>query len=366
MSVTPSAPHDEPDRPDVLVERRGRLGLITLNRPQALNALTHAMVDTVAAALDDWAEDDAISTVAVVGAGDRGLCAGGDIVGLYRDVTEGDGMRAAAFWRAEYAMNARINSYSKPFVAIQDGIVLGGGVGISAFGSHRVVTERSRLGFPEVTIGFIPDVGGTWLLSRAPGEVGTRLALSAETVGPADAIWIGLSDTFVPQARIPELLSALETDGADAAVTAFAADPGPGDLGAQRSWTDAAFSADTIEGILGRLRDSDSPEASAIATVIAEKSPIALAVTLEALRRARSLPSLPHALNQDYRVSRHSSGTHDFAEGIRALVIDKDRNPQWEHRDHGTVTHTEVAAFFARPADGDLNVSESSSKETAS
>jgi enoyl-CoA hydratase len=354
------------DEPEVIVEDRGRLGLLTLNRPKAINALTHGMVTIIREALESWADDAAIATVAVIGAGERGLCAGGDVVGLYRDVTESDGLGAAAFWRDEYTLNARIANYPKPFVAIQDGIVLGGGIGVSAHGSHRVVTERSKLGFPEATIGYIPDVGATWLLSRAPGELGTRMALSAATIGPADAILVGLADSYMPSDRIPTLLTALETEEPSVAIAILSADPEPGVLAAQREWTDDAFAADTVSGILRRLRQYTNPEAPVLADRVAPKSPIALAVTLETLRRARKLPSLEAALDQEYRVSRHSSTTHDFAEGIRAQIVEKDRNPRWNPSGHEQVTEDDIAAFFEIPSDGDLGLSTPSIlKETA-
>lgn len=355
----------EAAEPEVLIEKRGRLGLLTLNRPRAINALTHDMVRLISDALDRWAADDTIATVAIVGAGDRGLCAGGDVVSLYRDVTEGDGLRAAQFWRDEYAMNARIARYPKPYVAIQDGIVLGGGIGISAHGSHRVVTERSRLGFPEVTIGYIPDVGATWLLSRAPGALGVRLALSAANVGAADAILVGFSDAFVPSARIATLLTALESEQPETAIATVADDPGTGVLAAQRSWSDQAFAADSVPEVLERLRVSGVAEASGLADAIQTKSPLALAVTLAAVRRAGTLPSLEAALAQEYRVSRHSSASHDFAEGIRAQLIDKDRDPRWVPPTHAEVADSDVAAFFETPPDGDLVLpSAPTSKET--
>jgi enoyl-CoA hydratase len=342
--------------PDVIADERGRLGLLTLNRPKALNALTHTMVLLISDALDRWADNDAISAVAVTGSGDRGLCAGGDVVGLYRDVTGADGKSAAAFWRDEYAMNARIANYPKPFIAIQDGMVLGGGIGVSAHGSHRVVTERSKLGFPEVTIGFVPDVGASWLLSRAPGELGTRLALSAETVGPADAILVGFSDAFVPSDRIPAMLTALETEQPSAAIATFAGQPEQGVLAAQREWTDDVFGQSSVALILDRLAVQGTATASGLAEGIAKKSPLALAVTLEALRRARGATSLEEVLDQDYRVSRHASMTKDFAEGIRAQLIDKDRNPRWSPSELADVTDAEVAKFFATPSDGELGL----------
>jgi len=360
MNVVVAEP---PAEPEVLVEQRGRLGLLTLNRPRAINALTHGMVHLITAALARWRDDPSVSTVAVVGAGERGLCAGGDVVSLYRDVTIGDGLGAASFWRDEYAMNAAIAGYPKPFVAIQDGIVLGGGVGVSAHGSHRIVTERTRIGFPETTIGFVPDVGATWLLSHAPGELGTRLALTAESVAAADAILVGFADAFVPADRIAALLAALETTDADTAVAALAMPAPPGVLAAGRGWVDTVFSAGRVPEIIARLRREPDPEASALADIVATKSPTALAVTLESIRRAQALPDLSAALKQEYRVSRHAAAAPDFAEGVRAQLVDKDRTPQWRPLTHDRITRDDVEAFFAPVPGGDLILH--SSKETA-
>lgn len=350
MSDEPVVAADE-----VVVERRGRAGILTLNRPKSINALTPGMVGILASALEAWRTDDEVKTVIIRGAGERGLCAGGDIVALYTDAKDGDGLASAAFWREEYALNATIDSYPKPIVAIQDGIVLGGGIGVSAHASHRVVTERSRLGFPEVTIGFVPDVGATWLLSRAPGELGTRLALTAQQVGAADAITVGFSDSFVPSQSLPDLYVALETESADDALARFARTPPDGTLEQARGWIDEAFSADTISEIVQRLRTSSSDDARALAEVIDAKSPTALAVTVESLRRARSARSLRQALITEFRVSRHATTTPDFVEGIRAQVIDKDRTPRWNPATAARVTDDDVAAFFEPPSDGDLS-----------
>ena len=326
---------------EVLFSTRGSLGHIVLNRPRAINALTHGMVTAVASQLELWAADDAVQTVVLTGAGERGLCAGGDIVAMYRDATSGDGSVADAFWRAEYAMDARIASYPKPFVAIMDGVTLGGGVGIAAHASHRVVTERSKVGMPETTIGYIPDVGGLWLLARAPGELGTLLALTGEPVGAADAIALGLADVFVPSASLPELLGALETSLPDAVLATYADTPPDASLLPQRSWIDKAFAGDDLGGIVARLDGHD------VLDVISAKSPTALAVTLAAIRRMRSLNSLEEALAQDLRVSVHALASHDFAEGIRAQVIDKDRNPKWEPARIEDVPDEVVEAYFA-------------------
>lgn len=332
--------------PPVLTERRGRLGLITLNRPGAINALTHEMVGLISNALDAWRDDPEIATVAVDGVGDRGLCAGGDVVSLYEDARQGDGTASAAFWRDEYAMNAAIASYPKPYVALQRGLVLGGGIGVSTHGSHRVVSETSRLGFPEVTIGYIPDVGASWLLSRAPGELGTRIALTAESVSAADAILLGLADVFVAADRIEGLLAALETEDVDDAIARFSQDPPPGRFEHERTWTDAAFAADTVPEILAALRALGDDDADTLAATIDEKSPTALAVTLESLRRARDLPDLEAALRTEFRVSMHALRTHDFAEGIRAQLIERDRNPRWVPAAHTDVTPEIIGAYF--------------------
>ena len=317
---------------EVLFERRGSLARIALNRPRAINALTHGMVVAIAAKLAEWATDDSVERVVLTGAGERGLCAGGDIVSLYRDATDGDGAASEAFWRDEYALDAHIARYPKPFVSIMDGVTLGGGVGLAAHASHRVVTERSKVGMPETTIGFVPDVGGTWLLSRMPGELGTYLALSATPVGPGDAIALGLADYFVPSSLLPDLLESGDP-------VAFAQEPPSPVLLLEQGWIDAGFEGSDLATILTRV------EGREVAEVIAAKSPTALTVTLESLRRSRELPDLPAALAQEFRVSMHALTTPDFAEGIRAQVIDKDRNPRWNPARVQDVTN--VDEFFA-------------------
>ncbi|KDA05331.1 3-hydroxyisobutyryl-CoA hydrolase [Microbacterium sp. CH12i] len=339
---------------EVLFEQRGRLGLVTLNRPRAINALTHRMVQLIRPALARWAADESIATVAIVGAGERGLCAGGDIVSLYNDAVSGDGSASAEFWFDEYHLNSEIARFPKPIVAVQDGIVLGGGIGISAHASHRVVTERGRLGLPEVGIGFVPDVGATWLLSRASGEVGTFLALTAASVGAADAIEVGLSDVYIRSERIANLLAALEATDAGEAVMLLSEDPGAPPLHTTRSWIDEAFATHDVSEIIRRLRLSGIAEAGQAADAIVAKSPTALAVTRESLRRAAQLSSLEEALDQEYRVSLRMLKTHDFTEGVRAQVIDKDRNPRWEPA--GDVDAAEIKAFFEPSDDRELGL----------
>lgn len=333
----------------VLLERRGHLGVITLNRPRAINALTHEMVRLVLRALDEWEDDATVHTVAVTGAGERGLCAGGDVVALYEAAVRGPLEPAVDFWADEYTMNARIAAYPKPVVAVQDGLVLGGGIGVSSHASHRIVTERSRLGFPEVTIGFVPDVGGTWLLSRAPGELGTRLAVTGASVGAADAVHVGLADHLVPSRSVPELLARLETEDPDPVVAALAQDPGPAPLAAERELTDRVFAPDSVVAILAALDADGGQVTRELATTVRAKSPTALSVTLTALRRARGLGSLEEALAQEFRVSTRHLTAPDFAEGIRAQLVDKDRTPRWRPARPEEVPPSLVEEFF-RPS----------------
>ena len=338
---------------DVLFERRGHLGVITLNRPKAVNALNAGMVEAMLAQLTDWAEDDAVATVLVRGAGDRGLCAGGDIVAIYGDMLAG-GSATVEFWTTEYRLNALISGYPKPYVAFMDGLVLGGGVGISAHGSVRVVTERTRTGMPETTIGFVPDVGGTLLLSRSPGESGTHAALTGAHLSGADALFLGLADHFVPSASLAALAEALESSTPDAAVGLFMQEPPASVLEEQRDWIDAAYATDDAEEIVRRLRAAGGEAAEAAATIEA-KSPTAVKLTLASLRRVRGL-SLEETLVQEYRVGLRSLAGPDFREGIRAQVVDKDRNPQWKPATLAEVTAADVEHYFAPLGDRELRL----------
>jgi enoyl-CoA hydratase len=344
------------DEPKVLVTVEGHLGRITLNRPRTLNALDHEMVRTIDAALTAWESDPAVRTVAIVGAGERGLCAGGDIRSIYRDACEG-GTGSLDFWADEYRLNAHVARYPKPYVAIMDGLVMGGGVGVSAHARLRVVTERSRIAMPEVGIGFVPDVGGTYLLSRSPGELGTHVGLTTAHLSAADAVLCGLADYFVPSARISDLLSGLAGGDADTVVRAFDEEPPPGTLADQIDWINRCYAADTVEEILDRLR-AGGEEAGSAAKEIGTKSPTALKVTLSSLRSAGTLPDLESVLNQEYRVSSTCLRTPDMAEGIRAQIIDKDRDPRWSPATLSEVTDDTVAAFFRPLGDRELGLGE--------
>ncbi|WP_316524666.1 enoyl-CoA hydratase/isomerase family protein [Kitasatospora brasiliensis] len=341
----------------------GGVGRIVLNRPRALNSLTRDMVIALHATLDGWATDDRIRAVALTGAGERGLCAGGDIRVMHGDAKTG-GAATRAFFRDEYRLNALIARYPKPYVAVMDGITMGGGVGVSAHGTVRIVTERSVVAMPETRIGLVPDVGGSRLLAGAPGELGTHLGLTSASMGPGDALLCGFADHFVPSARIPDLLDALSRSTAAATATAMSvtevdglvaahAEPAPpAALTGQRPWIDACYAADTVEEIVDRLFDSGVQEAKEAAEALLANSPTAVKTTLAALRRARTLPSLEAVLDQEYRISCTALDSHDLVEGIRAQVIDKDLTPRWEPATLAEVTEADVARYFA-PREGD-------------
>jgi enoyl-CoA hydratase len=341
---------------DVLLSVDNGVGLLTLNRPKAINSLNHVMVTGLARALDEWEHADDVHTVLLSGAGDRGLCAGGDVIALYHSA-KGDGTAARSFWHDEYVLNARIARYPKPYVALMDGIVMGGGVGLSSHASVRVVTDTTKIGMPEVGIGYIPDVGGTYLLPRAPGHLGLHAALTGAPFSGADAIAMGFADHFVPQNELAKFTASVLQDGADAAVAAHAIEPPASPLLAQQHWIDECFAGETVADIIAELRGHDSGPANDAANLMATRSPIALAVTLAAIRRAAKLDTLEAVLVEEYRTSCAALLSHDFVEGIRAQLIDKDRKPKWSPSTLALCDDAAVAAYFA-PANPDLTFPE--------
>lgn len=347
--------HEDP----VLLHTEGHIRHLTLNRPRALNALNHTMVLRLSEALDEAEADPSVAAVVLTGAGERGLCAGGDIRSVRDDALAG-GTASLDFWRDEYRLNARIARFPKPYVALMDGIVMGGGVGVSAHGSTRIVTERSRVAMPETGIGFVPDVGGTRLLGSAPGELGTHLALTGDAVGAADALLCGLADHYVPSADLPALLAALDAcataEEVTGAVERFAGTAPGGELAGHREWIDACYPADTVEEIVERLDASGVPAAKQAAATILAKSPTALKVTREAVRRARLLDSLEAVLDQEFRVSSVAFTGPDLVEGVRAQIIDKDRDPHWNPATLAEVTAAEVERHFAPLGDAELGL----------
>lgn len=316
------------------------------------------MVQQVDTTLRDWADDDVVEAVLITGAGERGLSAGGDIVAVYRLLTTGRGPEAARFFFVEYGMNHRIATYAKPYIALMDGIVLGGGLGVSAHGSHRVVTERTRIGMPEVGIGFTPDVGLSFLLSRAPGRTGMHLALTGTHVTGADAIYLGLADHYVPSDRLDQLRRDLETVAPDEAIARHATEPPESHLHAQRTWIDRCYAPERLVDLLAALEAEaeENNDARSAAATLAAVSPTALAVTHAAQLRLAEIDSLAEALAQEYRTGVHLMHGHDMVEGIRAQVIDKDRSPRWDPPRLEQITDDDVAAHFDAPASGDLKM----------
>ena len=337
---------------DVLVSVRNGVGILTLNRPKAINSLNDAMVAGISEALHAWADDDSIHTVLLTGAGERGLCAGGDVVALYHSAKADDGA-AQRFWWDEYLLNAYIGGYPKPYVALMDGIVMGGGVGVASHGSVRIATDTTKMAMPEVGIGFIPDVGGTYLLSRAPGALGLHAALTGAPFSGADAIAMGFADHYVPHDKLADFAETVVNDGVDNALAIYATEPPTSPLLEQRGWIDECYAGDTVADIIAALRGHDEQSAHAAADLIATRSPIALSVTLEAVRRAAELATLEDVLRQEYRTSCASVKSHDFVEGIRAQLVDKDRNPQWSPVSVAAVTPADIEAYFV-PTDPDL------------
>ena len=338
---------------EVLTRVDNGVGLITLNRPKAINSLNQTMVDVLRRLLTRWEDDDAVGAVVLSGAGERGLCAGGDVVAVYHSARK-DGVEVRKFWRDEYLLDGQVGRFAKPYVSLMDGIVMGGGVGVSAHGSVRVVTETSKVAMPEVGIGFVPDVGGAFLLSRAPGALGLYAGLTGAPFSGADAIALGFADHYVPHGQLDAFTQTIVDDGIERALAAHAVEPPASDLVAQRHWIDECFAGETVEDIVAALRGHDTGPAQDAANLIATRSPIAVSVALEAVRRAAKAESLEDVLVQDYRVSSASARSHDLVEGIRAQIIDKDRNPKWSPANLAAVTAADIDAYFA-PVDDDLS-----------
>ncbi|WP_435200590.1 enoyl-CoA hydratase/isomerase family protein [Janibacter sp. GS2] len=331
---------------EVLFAQDGVLGRVLLNRPRAINSLTREMVRAVRARLETWADDDAVSVVSIEGAGERGLCAGGDIRAV-REAHLAGTTGGVDFWADEYVLDAQIAEYPKPVIAVMDGIVMGGGLGISMFADARWVTERSKVAMPETRIGFFPDVAATYLLSRAPGELGTHMALTGTTITGADAVHVGLADSVIDSTSVPDLLAEV-ADGrpVEAVATGAAGDEGSL-LAPARGWIDECYASDDPAAILERLRAHPHQDARAAAVEIAARSPLSVAVTLEALRRAADARSVREVLETDTTVSARLLERADFTEGVRAQLVDKDRSPTWEHARLDEVTREEVLALFA-------------------
>ncbi len=339
--------------PDILFERRGAAGVVTLNRPKALNAVSHAMVLAFHAQLNEWAGDPAITRVVITAAGERAFSAGGDIRALYDLGLAGKHDEALQFWADEYPLNAAIKNYRKPYVALLDGITMGGGVGVSVHGSHRVAGDRFSFAMPEVSIGFFPDVGATWFLPRMPGEIGTYCALTGERFGIADGVGAGIATHRIPSAQFPALLEGLSgTVPVDAVLSAFSEPAGDGPILSRRAAIDRLFTGDHVEDILYVLdREAGSVSADAewagkTAATIRAKSPLSLKLALAQVRRGASW-DFETCMRAEFRIVSRIIHGHDFYEGVRSVIVDKDNKPQWQPATLAEVSDAEVERHFA-------------------
>jgi enoyl-CoA hydratase/carnithine racemase len=321
------------------------VGRILLNRPRALNALNLPMIRACAAILQTWRDDPHVDAVVIEGAGDRAFCAGGDIRVLREAQIAGDLATVDEFFAEEYALNLAIATYPKPYIALVDGICMGGGIGLSVHAPYRVATEHAGFAMPETAIGFFTDIGATFLLPRLAGALGTYLGLTGARVNGADAVHAGLATHFTPRDRLPALSAALATDGV-AALAAFNQPLPPDTLAEHRSAIDRCFAAETVSAIVARLEAEATPWADATLKALRHVSPSALHWTLLALRRGRDL-TLKQALDAEFALTRSTMAQPDFAEGVRAMLVDKDRKPKWQPARIEDVDPARIAAVFA-------------------
>lgn len=337
---------------DVLVKVVGSCGRITLNRPKALNALTHPMARAMLETLTAWAADPAVKAVVIDGTGEKAFCAGGDIVALHDDGKR-DPELPREFWRDEYQLNTFIARYPKPYISILDGIVMGGGVGVGAHAAHRVVTDRTMMAMPETAIGFIPDVGGTRLLGLAPGRLGDYLAATSGRMKAGDALYAGFADHYVPSAKREALVAALEETADPRTIGDFAEAAPPSALAERQAEIDRLFAVADPVALMTGLTGSEFAEETA--AEIRRHSPFAVACALELVRQARAEPEIAACLTREFRYGHRvvADGASDFYEGVRAMVIDKDKSPRWRHRDIAEVDPAEVAAAVAPLGDLD-------------
>lgn len=330
---------------DIHIRVEGRAGRITLDRPAALNAMTYQMCLAIEAALDAWAGDEAVDLVMIDAVGDRAFCAGGDIQEMYDTGMAGDFAYGRKFWADEYRMNAKMFGFPKPVVTFLLGYTMGGGVGVGCHGSHRIVCESSQIAMPECGIGLVPDVGGTLLLSRAPGRLGEYLGVTAARMAPGDAIYAEFADFYVPKVAWDALKTELLTGDWEAVDRAAVAAPESA-LAAEQAVIDRLFGGETLRDVLVDIAHTPSAVADRAVKLMGRNSPLAMACAIELVHRARMRDDMEHALRNEYRFTARSMEHGDFLEGIRAAIIDKDRQPVWKHGAAGDVTLAEVARML--------------------
>ena len=337
---------------EVILDRVGSAAVIRLNRPKALNSLNLPMVRGIREAMEQYLDDASIQAVILKGEGERGLCAGGDIRVLY-DMGKRRDPEATRFWREEFPLNYAISNYPKPYVVLMDGITMGGGVGLSAHGRHRIVTERTRLAMPETGIGYFPDVGATWLLPQAPGEVGTWMGLTGIEVDAAGAIYAGLADVLVPSDRLDALVEAIgalagdaEDGNVEATIARFSVPTTESALEKNRSVIDRCFGFDRVEDIIEALAVEGGEFAATTRDTMLKRSPTSLKLTLRLLRAGRQSSGLVECLEREFGAGAEILRNHDFYEGVRAAIIDKDRNPQWSPTSLDEVQAESIDAYL--------------------
>ncbi|TCL09217.1 enoyl-CoA hydratase [Shimia isoporae] len=316
---------------DINIRKSGQVGRITFTRPKALNAMSYDMCIAIENALDAWASDDAVKMILIDAEGDKAFCAGGDIAELYDTGTKGDFAYGQKFWADEYRMNAKMFEFPKPVASFMQGFTMGGGVGVGCHASHRIVGDSSQIAMPECGIGLVPDVGGSLILARAPGRLGEYLGLTAARLNAADAIYAGFADYYIPEADWPALIAKLEETGEWENIDMAAKQPALGPLSKQQSDIDACFGGETLNDVLNALKFSDTDFASDALKKLGRNSPIAMGAALEIIHRVRTRDDIRFALDQEYRFTFRAMEHGDFLEGIRAQIIDKDRNPQWKY-----------------------------------
>ena len=338
------------EEPTVILDESHGLGRIMLNRPKALNSLDLGMVEAIAPRLAAWAVDPAIGAVLIEGAGDRAFCAGGDIRALY-DNRGGD--FGARFYGTEYRLNIAIADFPKPYVALMDGVTMGGGVGLSVHGSHRIATERTLFAMPETGIGFFPDVGGGWFLARCPGALGMFLGLTGYRMRAADCLAAGVCDANIPSNRLDAFVEELghcddkSAAAIDMIIADFAEPPDePETLAPHRTAIDRIFAADSVEGIVAGLEAADNDWARDTLALLATKAPLALKVTHRLIREGRSQTRFADHMAMEFRLASHFYAGDTLFEGVRAVIVDKDHKPVWRPGDLASVSEAEVAAYF--------------------
>lgn len=330
--------------------KHGAIGLATLNRPKTLNALTYEMIIALSEQLTTWQADKQIQAVVVRANGEKAFCAGGDIRKIYTAGQQGDRSIVRFFWD-EYRLNRLIHNYTKPYITFLDGITMGGGVGISMHGSHAIGTEKLRFAMPETGIGFFPDVGGSYLLSRCPGELGTYLGLSGARCNIADAYYAGLVKFYVPSEQLPQLLDALtqsKIDSHDAVSTIireFSKETDAPGIREQQALIDKCFASDKVETILETLTQQNHEWCDQTVKTLKSKSPSSLKITLAQIRAAATL-DFDACMKMEYRMVHRFIDNRDFYEGVRALIVDKDNQPNWQPKDLTAVGDSEVQQYF--------------------